>query len=98
MDKAMLEWRLQNAFAQSTYDLSLPVIEILSSKEIADDLWHITFTTIGARLVTVLAYVNNQGDMDLFFTLPSVRALLLDPMVKDVKNAIKDYHSIGHGG
>lgn len=94
----MFRYRLQNGFMQATYDLRMPVIEIMSKRELAPDLWHVTFTTTHGRLVRALAYDTGDGQtFDLFFSLPSVRTLLLDPMTQDVKNAIKDYHSIGHG-
>ena len=97
MDDAMFRYRLQNALVQSTYDLNLPIIEIRSKKEIAPDLWHVTFIMANGIMLRVLAYDHGETQsFDLFFTLPSVRVLLLDPMTEDVKNAIKDYHSIGH--
>ena len=96
-DDGMFKFRLQNALVAATWDHTCILTEVRKRVEIAPDLWYVMFTINDHLACRALVY-DLGGEYDIFFPLPYVRTLLLDPMTEGVRQAIKDYHSIGHGG
>jgi hypothetical protein len=50
----------------------------------------------GMHLIHALCW-DQQYECRLFLDAQAFKLLILDPMTADVKAAINDYHSIGHG-
>lgn len=91
-----LQVRVNNALAHATSYINA-YCEIRSVFRITENLYQVEGVIAQQHCIRFLVFDVNEQVCHVYLDSLSFRMLVLDPMTRDVQQAIKDYHSIGHG-
>lgn len=94
-----LEQRINNALVNTLRSHSvygkLRSVERVGESE---NFFLVQMELVNAHYLVRALVFDTPYEATLFLDANAFRFLVLDPMTSDVRNAIKDYHSIGHAG
>lgn len=93
----MFQQRVQNSLLQATNNPYMHA-EVREAFKIMPNFYFLQLALQGGQWIVHALCFDDGYSARLFLDSSAFRMLVLDPMTEGVKQAIKDYHSIGHGG
>lgn len=89
-----LQQRVNNALVNMTNNLSI-FGQVTSCYRITENFYRIEMLIQQHFMIRALVF-DSPHQCEIYPEGNAFRILILDPMTQDLRNAIKDYHAIGH--